>query len=258
MLGETASQSNVRTSRLRVAPSPRRRARRTRSRRHAANESVDDFRDRCCEIRRTPSDRSPRRRRCPARKPLQPLVRAAIFRPAQMRLGSRSTCRRARVRMPVHRKRAHRGLLEDEVVRRGDRPARDNALVRCSGSQIDESEPKVVLGDVRAAPQFVECVPTCASPRIIPHRYPALVVGGLGGRRDRLAAHSHQMIVLREMWSLVRPQISPAHVLPAAVREEAMISAGDELRPVFQRDAERSLHGLPVRAGRWFGYIGGK
>src|SRR5437588_10365279 len=73
----------------------------------------------------------------------------------------------------------------------------------------------------------------------------SIVVGLTGWLRDD--PRSQQLVVGGEEGTLVRAVLGAGHVLPPSVREEAMVTACDELRAIFEPDAVRVLHRPPAR-----------
>src|SRR6202000_970971 len=74
-----------------------------------------------------------------------------------------------------------------------------------------------------------------------------LVLLALHPRRTE-GTHPHQLVVGRQEGPLHRARFGSGHVLPAAVGEEAMVTAGDQFGAVFKRDSVARLASGPVGA----------
>ena len=70
---------------------------------------------------------------------------------------------------------------------------------------------------------------------------------GRVSRGVREPTGSHQLAVEREMWPAQWPTFGPRHMLPATRREKAMVVAGDEPCPIFERDPVGGLDARPLR-----------
>src|SRR5882757_8879807 len=79
-----------------------------------------------------------------------------------------------------------------------------------------------------------------------PAEVSAPILIGLGGGGPQCPG-AHQLVVHREERSLTAPLFGPCDVLPAAVREETVVRAGDQLGSVFEPDSVRGLSRTPVR-----------